>query len=556
VAIHYPSHLLRVLVPVIAAYLAVLVYLSQPRMLILGITTVVLFGVVALVESWAAKLAPKYSPVYGSRWADESELTPELITLEQAKKGIILGYAYGKRFGIVPGSAGRKELGHVLVTAPSRRGKGLHLITNLLSWSGSAVVVDIKGENFARTAGYRAKIGQRILVLDPTGVGHRYDPFAELSSDEGLNSICQLILEPEKDGSNRAFGLRASAILFAMMKTAALEKRPILKAIREYTAMGLVGCAKSLAHVQDDEVQRRLTDFLGYRASEMDWDNVAGNKFLDNSWQGMIAKLSPFFSQGILAMTAGSDFKAIDLVTEPTTLYLVFRESDIKYTGKAMQMVLLGLVNALMRSFDNGADQPLPTLFCFDEAGTVVVPELDRFVATAAGRGISALIYIQDLPQFESIYGCSAAATIKANCHTQLYYRPLENTTASYISDLLGKRAIDDTRYSKSPAQAELGEGFGMRGRELMTSDEVGQLSLERLIGFVDVVQGKRPVLLQRIKPWYLPHGKSAMRLNPPGVEVLPGVDLKHIPKPEVPKSRKSRGEDDLDDDYLDPEEL
>jgi type IV secretion system protein VirD4 len=320
-----------------------------------------------------------------------------------------------------------------------------------------------------------------------------------------------------------------------------------------------VGCAKALAHVQDDEVQRRLTDFLGYRAEEMDWDAVSGNKFLDNAWQGMIAKLNPFFSAGILAMTAGSDFTALDLVSQPTTLYLVFRESDLKFTGKAMQMVLLGLVNALMRSFDEAspeAAEPVPALFCFDEAGTVVVPELDRFVATAAGRGISALIYIQDLPQFESIYGRSAAATIKANCHTQLYYRPLENTTASYISDLLGKRAIDDTRYSKSPAQAELSEGFGMRGRELLTSDEVGQLSLERVVAFVDVVKGKRPVLLQRLKPWYLPHGKAAMRLTPPGLAVLPGIDLKHVPKPEAPKRRQSRGEDDLDDDYLDPEEM
>ena len=554
-AVHYPSHLMRVLMPVLAAVVVVWIWFSSPKLDVKFAGIVVLsLVVVALVETWAARLAPRYQALYGNKWADRAELTPQFLSLKQAKQGILLGYAYGKRFGIFPGSAGRKELGHVLVVAPSRRGKGLQLISNLLTWQGSAVVVDIKGENFARTAAHRAKMGQRILVLDPTGFGNRYDPFAELATDEGLNSIAALILEPEKDGSNRAFGLRASAMLFAMMKTASLEKRPILKAIREYTAMGLIGCAKVLAKVRDDEVQRRLTDFLGYRPDEMDWDMISGNKFLDNSWQGMIAKLNPFFSQGILAMTAGSDFTAVDLITQPTTLYLVFGESDLEYTGKAMQMVLLAMINALMRSFDEGKIQPIPSLFCFDEAGVVVVPKLDRFVATAAGRGISALIYVQDLPQFESIYGRSAAATIRANCHTQLYYRPLEHTTASYISDLLGKRSVDDTRYGQHSNQQGISEGFGLRGRELMTPDEVGQMSLERCIAFVDVVLGKRPVMLQRIKPWFIPGARAAMKLKPPTLEVLPGVDLKSLPHPEKPRRRKPKP-DDFEDDYFDPDE-
>ena len=45
---------------------------------------------------------------------------------------------------------------HILAFAPTRSGKGVGLvIPTLLAWSESAVVYDIKGENWAKTAGFR-----------------------------------------------------------------------------------------------------------------------------------------------------------------------------------------------------------------------------------------------------------------------------------------------------------------------------------------------------------------------------------------------------------------
>src|SRR2546426_261421 len=47
---------------------------------------------------------------------------------------------------------------HVLAFAPSRSGKGVGLVLpTLLSWPGSCVVNDIKGENWALTAGWRQR---------------------------------------------------------------------------------------------------------------------------------------------------------------------------------------------------------------------------------------------------------------------------------------------------------------------------------------------------------------------------------------------------------------
>ena len=75
--------------------------------------------------------------------------------------------------GVVLGRFGRGYLRHdgperVLCFAPTRSGKGVGLvIPTLLTWPGSAIVHDIKGENWTLTAGWRSRFG-RVLLFDPT----------------------------------------------------------------------------------------------------------------------------------------------------------------------------------------------------------------------------------------------------------------------------------------------------------------------------------------------------------------------------------------------------
>jgi type IV secretion system protein VirD4 len=48
----------------------------------------------------------------------------------------------------------------MLVVAPTRGGKGLLATSQLLTWQGSAIVNDIKGELFNDTVGYRKTLGK------------------------------------------------------------------------------------------------------------------------------------------------------------------------------------------------------------------------------------------------------------------------------------------------------------------------------------------------------------------------------------------------------------
>ncbi len=64
---------------------------------------------------------------------------------------------------------GSKIFPHALIVAPTGRGKTTgFVIPNLLTFKGSAVVLDVKGENFEATARHRASEGDAIYRFAPT----------------------------------------------------------------------------------------------------------------------------------------------------------------------------------------------------------------------------------------------------------------------------------------------------------------------------------------------------------------------------------------------------
>jgi type IV secretion system protein VirD4 len=72
---------------------------------------------------------------------------------------------------------------HILAFAPTRNGKGVGLvIPTLLAWSESAIVYDIKGENWAKTAGFLAQAGHLCFKFSPVEpqATSRFNPLREV----------------------------------------------------------------------------------------------------------------------------------------------------------------------------------------------------------------------------------------------------------------------------------------------------------------------------------------------------------------------------------------
>ncbi len=91
---------------------------------------------------------------------------------------------------------------HVLCFAPTRSGKGVGLVVpTLLTWPGSAIVHDIKGENWELTAGFRAGHG-RVLLFDPTDAkSAAYNPLLEVRRGDwevrDVQNIADILVDPE-----------------------------------------------------------------------------------------------------------------------------------------------------------------------------------------------------------------------------------------------------------------------------------------------------------------------------------------------------------------------
>ena len=136
---------------------------------------------------------------------------------------------------------------HVLAFAPTRSGKGVGLvIPTLLSWRESAVVLDIKGENWEATAGWRQRgAGQRVIRFDPGDAeSARFNPLAEIRlrtpyEVADAQSIATMLVDPKGEGfedkhwSQTAWSLLVGAIVHVCYREANRGKKGTLAAVAD-----------------------------------------------------------------------------------------------------------------------------------------------------------------------------------------------------------------------------------------------------------------------------------------------------------------------------------
>jgi type IV secretion system protein VirD4 len=472
--------------------------------------------------------------------------------------------------GVVSGQGGRRELGHMLVVGPNRSGKGLHLTTNLLQWPSSVIVNDIKGELYRLTGAYRSRFS-KVILLDPDGFGSRYDPFADLAwrvdpsdpnnpnarviNEQALMTAAELIVQSQSDGPNAYFGQRAAAGLSAAIHAALLEAQPVVPFLAGLVESGDIGTfARGLARFTEPAIRRNLGVFLGRSPESLSEATIANDKALSGAWTTLLTRLRPFLSDGVRRMTSGTDFSARDLQCEPITVYLRFREAD-RALRPVYQLISLALLNTVLLQADTALEVPhdlpqagetqagmtqtgmaqpegqptrqptLPLLVALDEAGVTPIPELPRLVSTAAGRGVSLMIYVQSLSQLEGDpetgtgYGRSGAETIIGNCQTKLFYRPEDLRTAQYLERSLGKMSFDDWSSSSSVSSSPEGgdsqtSGVSVRSsnRELVTVDELRGMHPEKVIVLASELP---PVLAVRLKPQGFLWAEAEMAVAP-----------------------------------------
>src|ERR1700686_2563860 len=75
------------------------------------------------------------------------------------------------------------------------------VVPSLLTWPGSCIVHDIKGENWGLTAGFRSTFG-RVLLFDPTNPSSSaYNPLLEVRRGiwevRDVQNVADVLVDPE-----------------------------------------------------------------------------------------------------------------------------------------------------------------------------------------------------------------------------------------------------------------------------------------------------------------------------------------------------------------------
>ena len=149
--------------------------ISKRLLIALAIPAVLIYGAIGAAAVAAMR---QVRLLYGeARFANPSEIANANLF---GSEGIIIG-KWKNRFLMFGG------MQFVLLAAPTRSGKGVGIvIPNLLNWSQSVVVLDVKQENFMVTSGYRRACGHECYLFNPfskDGTTHRYNPLGYVSND-------------------------------------------------------------------------------------------------------------------------------------------------------------------------------------------------------------------------------------------------------------------------------------------------------------------------------------------------------------------------------------
>src|SRR5437870_3477924 len=439
---------------------------------------------------------------------------------------------------------------HVLAFAPARSGKGVGLVLpTLLSWPGSVVVNDIKGENWALTAGWRRReLGSACLKFDPTaadGSSARYNPLLEVrpwpDDVKDAQGIADLLIDPAGTGGHDHWDLHWNLTAHDLLVGVILH---VLYAERDKTFRG---CLIFLAD-PNRAIENALTEMLTTihdPAGRCGWTDpttgqpmrthpvVAGaarallNKS-ENERSSVVSSAVKFlnlYRDPIVAQnTEACDFALTDLLRtdRPVSLYLTTPPSDITRTRPLLRLLLNQLGRRLTETLDPGSgrlESPPRSrlLLMLDE-----FPALGRldFLQTALaylpGYGIRAYLIVQDLAQLAQTYGRDES--IISNCHVRVAYTANKVETAKVISEMAGtmtvhREARTYTGSRLSPVLLHVMASEQELQRPLLTPDEVMRLPDDAALIFV---AGRRPIYGRRIRYYEDPVFAERASVPPP----------------------------------------
>ncbi|MBY6141956.1 type IV secretory system conjugative DNA transfer family protein [Leisingera daeponensis] len=476
----------------------------------------------------------------------------------RAKQGLIAGFTgplpspnYGKpvdRFGRVDEDNGKVKVArtghltasnllryggpeHMMLYAPTRSGKGVGVvIPNLLNWPESAVILDIKKENWTLTAGFRKAGGQEVFMFDPlepNGRTHRWNPLSAVRRGtdyqiDDLQRLADLFIPVQ---SKDPFFDRAAQTAFVGVGGYLAETPELPFTLGEiYRQLTLTDqFVKTFKKRIEDraasgtplsqQTVSTLNDFLS--KSDATFESVKST---------ITANLGLFANPMLDRATSASDFDFADLRRKRMSIYVGITPNNLGRLAPLLNLFFQSCVDANMQELpEHNPELKHRVLLCMDEFAAVgELPSFKRGIGYFAGYGLKVLTILQTPAQLADIYGQEGAKSYMDNAGVTVVFTPKNIDEAKKISERLGTHGMAARSESKSKYLAERKTttiSESEQKRDLMMPQELLELpDTEALV----LIGGERPVRARKIRFYAEEVFLSRSRIKPPEVPVVP----------------------------------
>jgi type IV secretion system protein VirD4 len=391
------------------------------------------------------------------------------------------------------------------VIGPPRSGKGASLIVpNCLLWPDSLIVLDMRGETYEATAGYRQKFSHvvRFSPADEKGETEKYNPldFVSINPDQrdiDINSIAAALLPTPK---NDAYWIQDGRALFSGVVSWVLENPEVAPSDKNIgTVLRIIeGTELSLRDWLLKEAgagKGKHGDWIGYfTRSCLARFAVMADKQFDGVYGTLAAAVKPFKNERILRATATSTFDIRAMRHENISLYLDFRIQQVASIGPIFNVLMTQFMDYMSRDMMQRHEKRV--LVLLDEFQNLGKLENALTVATVlGGYGIPTWFFVQSLRSIDNVYTREGRQTLVNAARAQIFFGAQDPEDQRYVSQLLGERTdtvVDVSHSGTMFDQKRTSVQSKHVMRPLMRPDEIGSMDETRCI---IKIRNQRPIL-------------------------------------------------------------
>lgn len=470
---------------------------------------------------WAV-IAKQNRPLHGAaRFANTAEIRK--AGLLDPKGGLDKTILVGKKNGRYLTYGGYQ---FVILAAPTRSGKGVGIVVpNCLNYSDSLVVLDIKGENFDITSGFRAKHGQKVYLFAPfdeAGVTHRYNPLEYISDDPAQRLVdIDAIGTALYSGGNQndKFWSENAKDLFRGLCLFVLERKDLPKTFGEILRQAS-GKGKPLKEYIFEELKKAQDTGHPFSNACIDCLNrVLSNS--ENTLAGIVATFGTplliFQNPRVDLATSANDFDLREVRRELMSIYFKMPPNKLKEGSVLVNLFFDQLLNLNTRVLPS-QDKTLKhqCLVLLDEMTSIgKVAMIAQAVSYMAGYNMRLLTIIQNKSQLEDVYGKAGALTLLSNHALMVMYAPSPTvqSDAQEYSEMLGYETVKSR--SRTSSMQSSSTSTSDQRRALMLPQEIRELGQTREIVSLE---NCKPILCDKIRYYEDPDFTCRAHLPPPSI--------------------------------------